>query len=63
MQDYLARSGARAKYPGMRVRVTTRDNVVVVRLAAPLDLPLHVPGVGPAPVVSGDAASEVLVTG
>ena len=62
VQDYLARSGARAKYPGLRVRVTTRDNVVVVRLAASLDLPLHVPGVGPAPVVSGDAASEVLVT-
>ncbi len=61
VQDYLARSGARARYPGMRVRVTTRDNVVVVRLGAPLDLPLHVPGVGP-PTVTGDAASEVLVT-
>ena len=62
VQDYIARSGARAKYPGLRVRVTTRDNVVVVRLAAALDLPLRVPGVGPAQVVSGDAASEVLVT-
>ncbi len=62
VQDYLARSGARAKYPGMRVRVSTRNNVVVVRIAAPLELPLHVPGVGPAPVVTGDAASEVLVT-
>lgn len=62
VQDYLARSGARTKYPGLRVRVMTRDNVVVVRLAAPLDLPLNVPGVGPSSVVSGDAASEVLVT-
>ena len=62
VQDYLARSGARAKYPGLRLSVTTRDNVVVVRLAAPLDLPLHVPGVGPSPGVSGGAASEVLVT-
>jgi hypothetical protein len=62
VQDYLARSGARANYPGMQVRVATRDNVVVVRLAASLDLPLHVPGVSPSPVVSGDAASEVLVT-
>lgn len=62
VQDYLARSGARAKYPDLRVRVTTRDNVVVVHIAAPLRLPLHVPGVGPSPVVTGDAASEVLVT-
>lgn len=62
VQDYLARSGARAKYPGLRVRVTTRGNVVIVKVAAPLRLPLHVPGVGPSAVVTGDAASEVLVT-
>ena len=42
--------------------MTTRDNVVIVDIAAPLHLPLHVPGVGPSPVVTGDAASEVLVT-
>ena len=62
VEDYLARSGARHKYPGLRLRVTTRDNVVVVRIRAPLRLPLHVPGVGPMPVITGDAASEVLVT-
>lgn len=62
VEDYLARSGARRRYPGLRVGVTTRDNVVVVRVRAPLKLPLHVPGVGPTPVVTGDAASEVLVT-
>jgi hypothetical protein len=62
VEDYLARSGAHRKYPGLRVRVTTRDNVVIVRVRAPLRLPLHVPGVGPTPMVTGDAASEVLVT-
>jgi len=62
VEDYLARSGARRKYPGLRVRVTTRANVVIVHVRAPLHLPLHVPGVGPTPVVTGDAASEVLVT-
>ena len=35
---------------------------MVARLSAPLHLPLHVPGVGPVSVVTGDAASEVLVT-
>jgi hypothetical protein len=62
VEDYLARSGARRKYPGLRVQVTTRDNVVIVRVRAPLRLPLHVPGVGPSPIVTGDGASEVLVT-
>ena len=62
VEDYLARSGARHKYPGLRVSVTTRDNVVIVRVEAPLRLPLRVPGVGPTPIVTGDAASEVLVT-
>lgn len=62
VEDYLARSGARSRYPGLDVRVVTRDNVVVVRLRAPLHLPLRVPGVVGDAVVSGDAASEVLVS-
>ena len=62
VQAYLTGAGARAKYPGLRVTVTTRANQVVVRLSAPLDLPFHVQGVGPRPVITGTAASEVSVT-
>ena len=58
---YLADSGALRRFPGLRMRVSTRDNVVEVRLAAPLDLPLRVPGVA-TPQVTGAAASEVRVT-
>ncbi|MCW2757924.1 MAG: hypothetical protein JWO46_1670 [Nocardioidaceae bacterium] len=62
VEDYLARSGARATYPGLDVRVVTDDNVVRVRLASPLRLPLRVPGVVGESTVTGEAASEVLVT-
>lgn len=58
---YLSQSGALRRYPGLRMRVSTRDNVVTVRLEAPMALPLHVPGVG-TPRVSGSASSEVRVT-
>lgn len=59
---YLAGSGARARYPGLSARVSTRGDVVVVRLSAPLRLPLRVPGVLGETVVTGQAASEVLVS-
>lgn len=61
VEDYLASTGARAKYPGLRVQVVTADDVVRVRLRASMPLPLPVPGVG-TPTISGAAASEVLVS-
>ncbi|GGF57108.1 hypothetical protein GCM10011519_33830 [Marmoricola endophyticus] len=57
---FVAASGAERRYPGLRMSVTARDDVVVVRLAAPMDLPLSVPGVS-TPRVTGSASSEVRV--
>lgn len=58
--DYLA--GAGEHYPGLAWSVSTADRTVVVRLAAPLRLPLHVPGVGEQVAVRGSAAAVVGVS-
>lgn len=41
---YLTSVGAYGSYPGLAYDVSVRDDRVVVRLSAPLDLPLTVPG-------------------
>lgn len=61
VHDYLARSGAQRAYRGLRVMVTTHNDIVTVRLRAPLDLPLHVPGIGLQTNVTGEAAAEVVI--
>lgn len=60
--DYLAGSGATARYPGLTWSVAAEADTVVVRVAAPLDLPLRVPGVAEAATVTGSAASVVVVS-
>lgn len=60
---YLAGSGAAQRYPGLDWEVRTLDDTVVVRLSAPLRLPLRVPGVVGSVRVTGDAASVVVVDG
>lgn len=60
--DYFAGSGIRRRFPGLDYSVETRDNTVVVRVVAPTDLPLHVPGVGTSVPVTGSAASVVVVS-
>lgn len=62
VEDYLRSSDALARYPGMTWSVTASETTVLVRLAAPLDLPLHVPGVGETATVTGTAAAVVAVT-
>ncbi len=43
--DYLASVGAHRRYPGLRYEVTVAGaDRVVVRLHAPVDLPLAIPG-------------------
>jgi hypothetical protein len=59
--EYLRASGVRQRYPGLSVSVQTGGRTVVVRVAAPLRLPLHVPGVGDSTVLRGTAASMVAV--
>jgi hypothetical protein len=46
VDDYLIRTGAHAEYPGLTrtVQVDPASRSVRVRIAAPLDLPLTVPG-------------------
>ena len=59
---YLRSTRAASRYPGLRWAVTADSERVVVRLAAPLDLPIPVPGVERMPLVSATGASYVLVT-
>lgn len=60
--DYFAASGIRSRFPGLGYSVETTDNTVVVQIVTPMDLPLHVPGVGTDVRVTGAAASVVLVS-
>lgn len=59
--DHLRGSGALARHPGLAWSVTTSSTNVVVRVAAPLDLPLRVPGVGDSATITGTAAAVVVV--
>lgn len=60
--EYVATSGIRRRFPGLDYSVETTANTVVVHLVAPVDLPLHVPGVGTGVPVTGTAASVVVVS-
>ena len=44
VRDYLTRVGAYGEFPGLRFEVAVRDDRVVVRVSAPVDFPLTVPG-------------------
>jgi hypothetical protein len=61
VERYLDQVGARARYPGLTVEVTADASAVVVRLHAPLRLPITPPGWQKRPVVTGSAASYVVV--
>ncbi len=60
--DYLRETGAARRYPGLSVTVEAGADRVVVHVAAPLDLPITPPGWARRPVVSGTAASVVVVS-
>jgi Flp pilus assembly protein TadG len=62
VETYLRDSGATEHYPGLSWTVSTSDTTVVVRVAAPLDLPLRVPGVEERTTVTGDGAAVVVVS-
>jgi len=61
--SYLQQSGAAARFPGLAWSVGVGPDTVVVRVVAPLDLPLRLPGRRFRPVVAGSAASYVDVGG
>lgn len=61
VEDYLRSTGALARYPGLGWAVATTPTAVTVRVTAPLDLPLRVPGVGESATVAGTASAVVVV--
>lgn len=61
--SYLQQTGAAGRYPGLSWAVSVGPDTVVVRLAAPLDLPLRLPGRRFRPMVTGTSASYVDVGG
>jgi uncharacterized membrane protein len=60
--EYLAATGAARRYPGLTFVVDATVDRVVVHVAAPLDLPITPPGWSRRPVISGTAASLVVVS-
>ncbi len=59
---YLRDTGAARRYPGLSYDVDAGTDRVVVHVAAPLDLPITPPGWERRPVISGTAASVVVVS-
>lgn len=57
VSQHLAAVGAHARYPGLRHHVQVRGSRVVVRVAAPLTLPLPLPGVDRTTRVTAIAAA------
>jgi len=64
VRTYLGDVGAHTRFPGLRVTgvVVTRDEVRV-RVEAPLDLPLSLPGMGEGTTVSSTGSSRLTLTG
>jgi hypothetical protein len=61
VEDYLRTSDALGRYPGITWSVSTSETAVLVRVVAPFDLPLHVPGVAEQATVAGTAAATIVV--
>lgn len=59
--DYLDALGAAGRYPGLTYDVQVVADRVLVRVAAPVDLPFTPPGVERDPVVGSSAAAVVWV--
>lgn len=60
--DYLRATQAASRFPGLACLVRTDDEHIVVRVSAPLDLPIDPPGWDHRPVVGATASSVVLVS-
>jgi hypothetical protein len=62
VDQYLRDTRAARRYPGLRYDVDAGADRVVVRVTAPLDLPITPPGWERRPVIAGTAASFVVVS-
>jgi hypothetical protein len=65
VEEYLNRTGSRSDYPGLQYDVAfdPTDNSVIVRVQAPLDLPLTIPGSPERPVVGTVGSAVVQIEG
>jgi len=63
VRDYLMRAGAPTNYPGIDVgvRVDPVNRSVTVRLTAPLELPLRIPGSPRSPRIGASSTAAVTV--
>ncbi|GAA1944047.1 Tad domain-containing protein [Nocardioides hwasunensis] len=63
VRDYLGRAGAGRRFPGIdvAVRVDPVGRSVTVRLQAPLDLPLTIPGSPSRPMVGASSTAAVTI--
>lgn len=59
VRDYFTASDAHARFPGLSYDVTVGADTVVVRVSAPLDLPLEIPG-SPGQASIGASGSAVV---
>lgn len=59
VRGYLADVGAYRRYPGLSAHVVVTSTTVEVRLTAPVDLPLTIPGSPDHPVVGASGAAVV----
>lgn len=59
VEDYLRLTGARGDFPGLSYDVAVDGDRVSVRVSAPVDLPLVVPGSPDHPVVSAVSAAVI----
>ncbi len=59
VRDYLGSAGAYDAHPGLQVSVAVRDDRVVVEIAAPVDLPLTLPGGPERPIVRATGSAVV----
>lgn len=62
VEDYFTAAGAAGRYPGFAFAVDATEDSVVVRVTAPLELPITPPGWERRPVIAGTAAAYVLVS-
>lgn len=61
VNDYLRRSGATERFPGLTWRMSTTATSVTVVVSAPLQLPLGVPGIASSAPVRTSATASVQV--
>jgi uncharacterized membrane protein len=59
VRDYFAASGADEKFPGVGYQVSVGVDSVVVRVQAPLDLPLTVPGSPDRPRITASGSAVI----